>query len=155
MEVLSQATKTIQSKKSGREWVEETLPVLVDVNKQIKVLEKKRDDEAEPFKVQVKGINEKYNPALEPLSEINSQLRGRVMVEYEGTETVSEEGVGKLVFVEGWDFEIADFSKVEKKYRMEVVDKKAIMDEIKNGVRKIKGLEIKRSRSLRVLTNSE
>lgn len=135
--------------------MEEALPVLVSVSKEIKILEKRRDEESEPFKSQIKDISNKYKPALEPLNEIGSQLRGRVMVEYEGTETVSEEGVGKLVFPESWGFEIEDFSKVEKKYRMEVVDNKAIMEEIKNGVRKIKGLEIKQSRSLRVLTEKE
>ena len=155
MEALKEAGKVIKSKRQGKEWVEEALAVLVGVSREIKVLEKRRDEESEPFKSQIKDISNKYKPALDPLNEIGSQLRGRVMVEYEGTETISEEGVGKLVFPESWGYEVEDFSKVEKKYRMEVVDNKAIIEEIKNGVRKIKGLEIKPIRSLRVLTNSD
>lgn len=151
MEILNGATKAVKSKKSGKEWVKEILAVLVETNRQIKEMEKKRDEEIEPFRVVIKEIADKYKVALEPLDEINSQLRERVMSEYKGTETISEEGVGKLVFPESWGYDVSDFSRVPKEYRMEVVDKSKIMAEIKNGVRNIKGLEIKPVRSLRVL----
>ncbi len=155
MEILNNASKLIKSKKIGKEWVEEVLPVIVDVAREIKTLEGRRDSEAEPFKNQVKEIGNKYKPALEPLGEISSQLRGRIMIEHEGNETVAQEGIGKLVFPETWNYEVADFARVPKEYTMEVVDNKKVMEEIKNGVRKIRGLEIRKTRSLRVITNSD
>ncbi len=154
MEILADATKAINSKMKGKRWVEETLPIIIDVNKQIKGLERSRDEESEPFKKTLKDINDRWKPALIPLNEIDSQLRERVMNEYEGNETIEGES-GKLVFPESWGYEVIDFKLVPKEYRMEVVDKKKIREEIGKGLRKIKGLEIKPIRSLRVLTESK
>lgn len=155
MEPLKDAGKVIKSKKKGEEWVQEALPMVIDVSHQIKGLEKARNDETEPFKSAIKDINEKYKPALEPLETMDKMLRERVMDEHEGTESVNEEGVGKLVFAQSWGFEVTDFSKVPTKYRMEVVNDKMIKDDIRNGLRAIKGLVIKPTRILRVVPDKE
>lgn len=152
MQIIDQVNKALASKKKGENWVEEILPTIVDLNKEIKSLEKAKEEEAEPFKTQVKQINDKYEVALHPLGEMNDRLRQRIMAEYEGTDPIIQEGIGQLIFPESWGYEIVEFSKVEKKFRKEVVDDKAIKAEIKAGVRNIRGISIQRVRSLRVLT---
>jgi hypothetical protein len=152
MQIIDQVNKALASKKKGEKWVEESLPTIVDLNKEIKSLEKAEKEESEPFKAQISEINNKYGVALKPLGEMDDRLRQRIMTEHEGTEPVIQEGIGQLIFPESWGYEIADFSKVEKRFRKEVVDDKAIKAEIKAGVRNIKGLKIEKVRSLRVLT---
>lgn len=152
MQIIDQVNKALASKKKGGDWVNEILPTIIDLNKEIKALEKAKEEESEPFKLQVKQISEKYEVALHPLGEMDDWLRKRIMDEYEGTDPVIQEGIGQLIFPESWGYELVDFSKVEKKYRKEVVDDKAIKSVIKAGVRNIKGISIQRVRSLRVLT---
>ncbi len=155
MEVIKEAGKVIKSKVRGEKWISEVAPVLVEINKEIKEIEEKKKNECEPFRTQINDISNKYKPALEPLNEMDSQLRKRVMVEHEGVESVKCKEGGSLVFPQSWGYVVTDFSKVPKEYRMEVVNDKAIKEEIGKGVRNIKGIEIKPTRSLRVLTKSE
>jgi hypothetical protein len=152
MQIIDQVNKALASKKKGEKWVEETLPTIVDLNKEIKSLEKAKEEEGEEYKKYLKTVSEKYETALQPLNAMNDRLRQRIMTEYEGTDPIIQEGVGQLVFPESWGYELVDFSKIEKKFRKEVVDDKAIKAEIKAGVRNIKGIKIVRVRSLRVLT---
>lgn len=145
----------IRSKAKGEKWVSEVAPVLIEINKEIREIEDRKKNECEPFRTQISDISDKYKPALDPLNEMDSQLRKRVMVEYEGTESIKCEEGGSLVFPQSWGYEVGDFSKVPKEYRMEVVNDKMIKEEIKKGVRSIKGIEIKPIRSLRVMTKGE
>lgn len=145
----------IKSKSKGEKWVSEVAPILVEINKEIKEIEDKKKNECEPFRTKISDISDKYKPALLPLNEMDSQIRERVMVEYKGTDTVACEEGGSLVFPLSWGYEVMDFAKVPKEYRMEVVNDKMIKEEIKKGVRNIKGIEIKPVRSLRVMTKGE
>jgi len=155
MEVIKEAGKAIKSKTKGEKWVSEVAPVLIEINKEIKEIEERKKNECEPFRAQINDISDKYKPALIPLNEMDSQIRKRVMVEHIGTESVACEEGGQLVFPRSWGYEVIDFSKVPKEYRMEVVNDKMIKEEIGKGVRNIRGIEIKPVRSLRVLTKSE
>ncbi len=155
MEVIKEAGRLIKSKVKGEKWVSEVAPVLVQINREINEIESKKKEECEPFRTQIKDISDKYKPALIPLTEMDSQIRERVMAEYVGTEAVRCEEGGSLCFPESWGYSVVDFSKVPKEYRMEVVNDKMIREEIKKGMRNIRGLEIKPIRSLRVMTKGE
>lgn len=136
-------------------WVQECLPVIVEVNKQIRALETAMEEEMAPFKSQVKAITEKYQVAIKPLNEMDKRLRERVLKEHVSTDPVIGTGIGKLVFPETWTYEIKDIKKVDKEYRVEVVDINKVKTAIKNGIRNIKGIEIKQERSVRVYTKAE
>ena len=153
MEILDNVNKVLASKLRNRKWLEEYLPVVVEVNRQIKAIDKAQDEEIDPYRAEMAKIREKYAVALKPLSEMNLKLRERVIKEYEGNGTVKAEGIGELVFPETWGYTVQDFSKVPKELRMEVVNDRAIKEAIKKGIRNIKGLLIEKVVSLRVLIN--
>jgi hypothetical protein len=148
MEAIKEARKLLGSKIRGKKWVDEALPVVVEVAKEIKELESVKGAEAKPLREMINEIGEKYKGALTILGEMDTRLRERVMKEYEGTESIKQEGVGELVFPELWGFEVTDIKKVPIEFL--TVDSTAVRNEIKKGIRNIKGLEISRHRSLQV-----
>ena len=155
MEVIKEAGRILNLKMKGDCWVREAAPILVKVVKEVKELEARKKEECEPFRVQIDDIASKYNPALEPLQIIETSYRERVLREAESGLTVVCEDGGKLSFPESWKYRVVDFAKVPKELRMEVVDDKAIKEQINKGVRNIKGIEISPVRSLRVYTKGD
>jgi hypothetical protein len=153
MQVLDEVKKVLGSKVKGEKWVEMAVEPLVEVNREIKELEAKRDQECEEPKLQIKTIKEKYRGSVGVLSEIDTRLRERVMKEHEGSEGMVGE-TGSLVFAESWGYEVEDIAKVPKEYKVLTVDVKLVKEKIKNGVRKIPGLKIEPQRSLRVMTKT-
>ena len=83
MEILDNVNKVLASKLRNRKWLEECLFVIVEVNRQIKAIDKAQDEEIEPYRAEMAKIREKYAVALKPLSEMNLKLRERVIKEYE------------------------------------------------------------------------
>ena len=152
MEAIKEARKLLGSKIRGKKWVDEALPVVVEVAKEIKELESVKGAEAKPLREMINEIGEKYKGALTILGEMDTRLRERVMKEYEGTESIKQEGVGELVFAQVWDFEVVDLSKVSKEFL--IVDPKLIREEIKKGVRNLKGINIDKKRILQVRTKN-
>lgn len=149
METMKNVAELLKSKARGKAWAEEALPVLVDVALQTKKMKADKEEEAGASKVILAGITEKYKGALAALEAMSENIRERVLKEYEGTEAIEGEE-GTLSFPQRWGFEVTDVKKVEAKFLM--VDPVAVNLEIKNGVRKIKGLEIGQVRRLQVST---
>ncbi len=137
-------------KLKGDLWVERALPAMVDINKEIKRLEEARAEESKPAKEILKSIADEYAPALTSLGALDTKLRERVMIEHEGSEAFLMEGVGELVFPLLWTFDVDDINKVDRKYL--TINSTAVREDIKAGIRKIKGLTIRQNRSLQVRT---
>lgn len=152
VEVIKEAGKVLASKKKGKGWVEEALPVVVGVAKEIKTLESTKGEEVGPLRELINSISNKYKGALDALGEMDTRLRERVMKEYGETESIKQDGVGELVFPERWSYEVTDIKRVDPQFLM--VDGKAVNEEIKKGVRKIRGIEIIKLRSLQVRPES-
>lgn len=148
IEAIKCAGKLIESKVKGKKWVDEALSVIMKVAKEIKELEEKKKGETDPLQELINDIRTKYAGELQVLGEIDERIRTRIMKEYEGTESIKQEGIGELVFPELWSFEVVDIKKVPVKFH--TVDAKAINIEIRKGIRNIKGIEIKKRRSLQV-----
>ena len=156
MEILDEVKKVLSSKAKGDRWVEAAVIPLVEVAIEIKDLEAKKKAECEPMRAAIKNVDEKYKQALSVLGEINTNLRDRVMKEHEGIESVSVPGIGELVFAAGsWQIEIMDMKKIDPKYLITDLDRKAIETDAKNGVQNFKGLRVTRGRSLRVMTKRD
>ena len=153
MEVIKEAGELLKSKVKGKKWVDEALPVVVGVAKEIKTLEATKKEETDPLQELIKDIRGKYVGALEVLGEIDTKLRERVMKEYPEGESIKQEGVGELVFPKRWGYEVVDIKKVNTAFL--TVDSKAVNEEIRKGVRKIGGLIISRTRSLQVRPQGE
>ncbi len=153
MEMLKEAGKLLESKGKGKKWVEEALPVVVGVAKEIKTIEATKKGETDPLNELIKDIREKYKGALQVLENMDERLRERVMKEYPEGDSIKQDGVGELVFPEVWGWEVVDIKKVDRKYMS--VDSKIIMEDIRKGVRKIPGLEIGRKRTLQVRPEKE
>lgn len=148
METIKEAGTLLASKVKGKKWVNEALPVMVGVAREIKELEARKKEECEPAKAIINEIGEKYKGALNVLGKMDSDLRERIMKEYEGTDSIKQEGVGELVFPELWGFEVVDIKKVPAEFL--TVDSTLVRNEIKKGIRNIKGIEISRHRTLQV-----
>lgn len=148
IEAIKEAGKLLNNKTKGKEWVDEALPIIVEVAKEIRILEVKKKEETDPLTELINEIREKYKGALQVLAEIDDKLRDRIMKEYEETKSIKQEGIGELVFPERWGYRVIDIKKVEPRFL--TVDGKAISEEIGKGVRKIKGIEILKRRTLQV-----
>ena len=81
------------------------------------------------------------------LGEVDAKVRERVMNEYQDTETITGDE-GELVFPCRWGYKVVDLKKVP--LELLTVDGKAVNAEIKNGVRKIKGLSVEQIRGIQV-----
>jgi len=152
METMKNAAELLKSKAKGKGWAEQALPVLVSISRGVKEIEAKKENEAEPIRVILAGITEKYRGALDTMSEMDERIRERLMMEYKETETIAGEE-GELVFPQGTGFKVMDIKKVEQRFLM--VDSKAVNTEIKAGVQKIKGLLIEKVRGLQVRPRKE
>ena len=147
MEEMKEVTVLLASKAKGVNFAKAALPVLVGISREVKEIEAGKENEAGPFKVILAGIAEKYKGALDVLGEADAKVRERVMNEYQDTETITGDE-GELVFPCRWGYKVVDIKKVPPE--LLTVDGKAVNAEIKNGVRKIKGLSVETIRSLQV-----
>lgn len=120
--------------------IEKLTVELVQLNAQIKELTEAKKEEEEPFRKALKEIAETYEPMLGPLSKRDALLRQEVISLYSGEPKVEVEGVGSIVFPETYNFEVQDIKKVPVEYLM--VDAAKVREDIRKGVRKIKGLTI-------------
>ena len=156
MDLFQEVERVLSSKTKKDAWVEECVPVIVEVNRQIKSQETAMEEEAAPFKAQLKDITAKYQVALQPLTQMDTTLRDRLVRERaSASSVVNPQGVGKVVFAETWGYEIEDVKKVDKAFRVEVVDAKKVKAAIKAGMRSIKGLLIRPEVGVRVYTKED
>lgn len=156
MQILDEVKRVLSSKAKGDRWVESAVGPLVEVNIEIKELETKKKDECEEYRLAIKQVDEKYKAALDVLGEIDSRLRERVMKEHEGTKSVGVDGIGEFVFAPGsWQIEIMDMKKIDPKYKITDLDRKAIETDAKNGMQNFAGMRVTRGRSLRVMTKRD
>ena len=156
MQILDEVKKVLSSKMKGDKWVEAAIIPLVEVAIEIKELESKKSDECKEYRSAIKDVDEKYKQALSVLREIDVNLRERVMREHEGTESVRVDGIGELVFAAGsWQIEIMDMKKINPKYLITDLNRRAIETDAKNGIQNFEGLRVKRGRSLRVMTKKD
>ena len=156
MQILDEVKKVLSSKVKGDQWVEAALIPLVEVAIEIKELESKKKDECEEYRLAIKQVDEKYKQALSVLADIDTHLRGRVMEEHKGTESVKVDGIGELIFATGsYQIEIMNMKKVDPKYLVTDLNRKAIEIDAKNGMQNFEGLRVTRGRSLRVMTKRD
>lgn len=150
MEYLKDVKKLVERKTKGEKWVEEVLPLIVKVNADIKEIKAKMEEEVTPLKIIIDGIKVHYESDLGALVEADAALREWILKEHEGTEAVSKEDVGTLVFPQRWGFDVVDLSKVDRKYLK--LDPNAVSTDIRNGITHAKGLKIEKKRGLEVRT---
>jgi hypothetical protein len=151
MEILEKVKRILNLKMHGDKWCIEALPVLVEIASKVKDLTSKKTIETVSLRDTIREIDAKYQPALDVLSEIDFNLRERVMKEHEGHESIGIDGVGELVFAAGsWSIEVTDIKKVDPRYL--TIDRKAVETDAKNGIINFKGMTVTRGRSLRVMT---
>ncbi len=151
---LMKTVSEVLAAKPGKKWASQGIPVLIEVNREIKKIEGSKEEEQAPWKALIQESTDKYALALKPLAEMNKRLRERVLKEVEGTETIEIPEKGSVQFPQKWGYEVEDMARVPKEYRVEVLDTKKINEAIKKGLRTIKGLKIGPQRSLRVVTGS-
>ena len=142
------ALAVAKSKKKGEKWVEEALPHLVGISRELKWKEEEMKKETTPIKEILKTMEEPYKEAIGGLKKIGEALRERVMEEYKERETIRQEGIGELVFPEVQSIEVEDLAKVDRKYLM--VDMGKVKEDVKNGVTRIKGIRIGKKRTMQV-----
>ena len=142
------ALAVAKSKKKGEKWVEEALPHLVGISKELKWKEEEMKKETTPIKEILKTMEEPYKEAIGVLKKIGEALRERVMEEYKEREAIRQEGIGELVFPEVQSIEVEDLAKVDRKYLM--VDMGKVKEDVKNGVTRIKGIRIGKKRTMQV-----
>jgi hypothetical protein len=142
------ALAVAKSKKKGEKWVEEALPHLVEISKELKWKEEEMKKETTPIKEILKTMEEPYKETIGVLKKIGEALRERVMEEYKEREAIRQEGIGELVFPEVQSIEVEDLAKVDRKYLM--VDMTRVKEDVKNGLTKIKGIKIGKKRTLQV-----
>jgi len=148
MDVIKMAGELLKSKVKGRKWVDAAMPTVMGVVKEVKKVEEMKQEETKPLRELIGDIGKKYEGALMVLDKINEELRERIMKEYEETTTIKQDGVGELVFVQLWSFEVVDVRKVESEFL--TVNSSLVNNEIKKGIRNIKGLNIIKKRILQV-----
>jgi len=152
MEEMKEVAVLLASKAKGVNFAKAALPVLVGISREVKEIEARKENEAGPFKVILNGITEKYKGALDVLGEVDAKVRERVMKEYQDTETITGDE-GELVFPCRWGYKVVDLKKVEPQFL--TVDGKLVNAEIKNGVRKMRGIEIDTIRGMQVRARKE
>lgn len=146
----------IDDESKGEEWAKKASPILVNVNRQIRELEEKKEKEVSPYKEMIREIEGKYRGQMEELQNVNKELRERIVEEIKSTDTIHTEDGGKVVFMEELVAEPSDdTTKIDKNYLTISVDMKKVRTAIKSGIRKIKGIEIKPKVSVRVYTNPD
>jgi len=153
MKILEQVEKVLGSKSKGRGWVILAMPSIVGVNKEVKDIERGMKEELEPILRDERLVRDKYAGPLKVLGEIDEKLRERVQKEYEGTEAIHMDGIGELVFPERTSFKVTDIKKVPKEYLG--VDSTLVNKAIRNGLRKIPGIEVITVRGLTVKVEKE
>lgn len=137
----------VDKKLNGLPWVILMAPVLIAVNVSLDMLEADKKTELEPLKELMAKKAEEYSEIVNLLSEVDKDLREKMLEEYEGTDSIESEG-GELVFPERWSIAVVDASKIERKYLMpDYVKARADMNK---GLRKIKGFKIEKKRGLTV-----
>ncbi len=137
----------------GEKWVRKALPILVEISNTEKEIEEKKKKAEEPVKTNLALISGEYKPDLKLLGDFNTKVRERVLKEYEGDNSVREDGVGEIVFPKTWTFEITDMTKVDRHYL--TTNDSLIREEIKKGVRKMKGIKIFQKRGIQVRTGTQ
>ena len=145
--------KLMSSRAKGEAWVEKALPVVVGIARTIKELEGKKAEDSIFPKSLLKEVSDTYDPSIKAMKEVDSKVRARIIEEHGDNSPVAMMGVGELVFPMLWVFEVTDINKVDRKYL--VIDSAAVREDIKKGVRNIKGITIKQNKTLQVRPHTE
>jgi Mg2+ and Co2+ transporter CorA len=130
-------------------WVIQVAPLAIEAAKTIKQLEDEQKERGEKLKAALKAITDEYSPAIKQIETPYQSLREKIVEAHDDLETVRIEDTGEIQFYETLSF-TADPAKVPKEYLM--VNEAKIKQEIKDGVRKIKGVEIFPKKNIRVMT---
>jgi len=158
MEEMKGAAVLLASKVKGKKWAEMALPVLVGISRRVKEMEAERgneEDEADPagiIRLSLAEIAGRYSKSIGEVKAKDEIIRERVMNEYQDTETITGDE-GELVFPCRWGYKVVDIKKVPPE--LLTVDGKAVNAEIKNGVRKMRGIEIDTIRGMQVRARKE
>lgn len=131
-----------------RKDIEKIVTQLIEVNREIKEMEKAKKEEEKPLKEELSSIKETYSPILDPLEKLNVKLREALNELYSETEPLVVEEIGSVTFQTPFTFEVVDMKKVP--IELLSINAVAVREEIKKGVRKIKGLEIKKGKVMYV-----
>ena len=154
MSIIEDAARLLSSKAKGKGYAVSTLATLVGISKETKAIEAAKEEDGAAAKAALKVVTERYKPALMQLEAMRAKIQERVMKEYSGTDSI-EGDEGAIVFPQSWGYEIVDIAKVPKEYTMVVVNAPKLSQDIKEGLRNVKGVEIKPIRSMRVVARKE
>ena len=145
---VARVEELMRSKKKGEEWVEEALPVIVSVVREIRELEAKMEEEKRPLMDALKSITNDFSPSIKELEKVDRKVRDKILECHLDESEVRMIGVGKLIFPLLWGFDVVDVGKVPSEFL--TVDGAKVRNEIKSGVRRIPGLKIDHKRTLQV-----
>lgn len=146
--LVKDGEKVLKSKAKGDKWCVKAAPTMVGLNVLKKWLEDSRKAACKPLKDKVKVIEGPVRKLLDQIEIVDRELRDRVLEEHEGGGTVHVEEVGDLVFSEKWEYEVEDLGEVEEE--LLTVDRGAVMELIKGGVRNIPGIRVYKTHTLSV-----
>ena len=172
--LMSRQAEAIQVTTTEQE--EQAYTALTQIKQAIKTIESKRKEITKPLNASLKAANTMFKKLAQPFIEADRIVRDKVMdfrqvqeekaqKELERRQKIQESHKAKghetheitqpevevskeTVVVSRWTFEVVDVDKVPKEYL--VLDNVAVNKAIRNGVRKVDGLDIFQVEGLRV-----
>ena len=145
-QLITASKELLKSKSTGRDFIEQTIPIVCELAKLQKGLAEEQKTELAPLVALEKEVRAKYK---KPVAEIDAvigtkgTLREAIADRAQGmSEAVSVPGVGMVSFSEKWEYTIEDEAKLPKDYKVTVPDEKKIAGMISAGIRDIKGVKI-------------
>ena len=150
-EMSDELERAKASKEKEKSWAIRFLALFTAVAREKKRLETTIKDEQKPYKDAMELAVEDEKADLITVAAIDGEMRELIKERYSGTDTVGDPSTGELVFTRPWGYdEPADIKKVDPRYTKLVLDTDRIKADIKDGVRKIKGLNIREGRVLQI-----
>ena len=159
--ILKKHVEMLTGSKNGKQaWVDEAVPVLIDVNAELKVVTGTKMEAQATLKKRVKELLDSEQVAvnnasseLKVLDAIDDALRVRLLEEYKGVEPIAIDGMGEVSFRQPWVYTVTDAKKVPAAYL--AVSDSLVKAAIEGGIRAIPGIKIEQGRVTVVKTSKE
>lgn len=151
MDIVKQGEALLKIKEGGVNWLVESTKVMVALSREIKAQKTEKSEATKETKELLAALEAAFEPRLTELSAIDRSLRERTITEVttaEIDESISIPNTGTLVITLPWKWDVEDLTKVPKDYL--TVDAAKVSEDMKKGVRKIKGIKIYQGRGIQV-----
>jgi hypothetical protein len=133
-------------KATGQGWVKEAALLLIDVKVEGKAVEEKKEEKTRFTRIKLNEDSRPFNTVLKILERIEKALKDRMLVEYEGADTIVVPEEGEIAFRERWVHEVSEWKDVPREYYS--IDAGKIQTAIDNGMRNIPGVKVFKARTV-------